>query len=177
MVTPNVGTTTIDPRTNLVIVTDLLPVVEAIDRTIKLLDQRTPPPARFVSFVERSRLWYLEVGDQFRREPPPLSPTAPTPQSVPLIACRVPSRPMPDALVPLCPAMAQFELVTMDPPYAATLLHRKTKKLVDWKVGERRTVRALGRDIDVQLARIDPDTLEALFLAPTDQTRGPFRGL
>jgi len=40
MITPNVGSITADARTNQVIVTDLLPVVEAIERTIRLLDQK-----------------------------------------------------------------------------------------------------------------------------------------
>lgn len=40
MLTPNIGQITHDERTNQVIVTDLLPVVEAIERTIKLLDQK-----------------------------------------------------------------------------------------------------------------------------------------
>ena len=40
MITQNVGSITSDDRTNQVIVTDLLPVVEAIERTIRLLDQK-----------------------------------------------------------------------------------------------------------------------------------------
>jgi type II secretory pathway component GspD/PulD (secretin) len=40
MITPNIGNITHDERTNQVIVTDLLPVVEAIERTIRLLDQK-----------------------------------------------------------------------------------------------------------------------------------------
>jgi type II secretory pathway component GspD/PulD (secretin) len=40
MITPNVGSITSDPRTNNVFVTDLLPVAEAIERTIKMLDKR-----------------------------------------------------------------------------------------------------------------------------------------
>ena len=40
MITPNVGSITSDARTNNVFVTDLLPVAEAIERTIKMLDKR-----------------------------------------------------------------------------------------------------------------------------------------
>lgn len=67
MLTPNVGSITSDARTNQVIVNDLLPVVEAIERTIRLLDQKVFLRVFTIKHAEPEQV--LEIIQEYKSPP------------------------------------------------------------------------------------------------------------
>lgn len=86
--------------------------------------------------------------------PPPPPPPPPTPEPKP----------------PLVAVMAPYELAMADPSRGRLVLQHKTSgRMLEWRVGETKTLSYRGRNLAVTLRQIGSATFNAVFTAPDDQ--------
>jgi hypothetical protein len=72
---------------------------------------------------------------------------------------------------PIAAMMSQYALLMMDPPKSVTLQNKQNAaELLEWKVGEKRTVKFQNLELQVTLKSVDANEFKATFTAPEKQT-------
>ena len=128
-----------------------------------LVDPAIPPPAAVESgpppsgIAPMERYATIQQANIFRTIVTPTPPPTPPP-------------PTPTPPPPIAVMMSQYTLLMMDPPSAVTLQNKTNpQEMIEWKVGQKRTVKFQNLTLDVTLKSVDANEYKATFTAPKDQ--------